>query len=75
MKSIINNTADYAMEMVRRTLYTLQVLILVLAVPVLFMTGITNRGHKSASQNNTTEVRNDAQLSEKPMTDFTIIKI
>ncbi len=76
MKTLFNSTSDYAMEMVRRTMYSLQVLVIVLAVPVFFVTGITARSHKkNTPSQNTTEVSTGGQLSAKPMATYTIVKI
>jgi len=74
MKTFINNSAEYVMEMVRRTLYSLQVLVLVMAVPVLFITGIANRDHK-ASPKHVTETGIDRQLGENAVYPNPIVKI
>lgn len=68
MKALINNTNEYVWEMTKRTLYTLQVLVLLVSIPVLFLAGMSNHGQKKLPEQNVKEITNYGQLMQKTIT-------
>lgn len=75
MKTIINNSIASISETVKRTIYSFQVLMVGVAIPVLFIIGISNANQTKTTGTETEQVNNSARLSTNPATGFTIIKI
>ena len=75
MKTIISNSRASIGETVKRTIYSFQVLIVGVAIPVLFIIGISNANQTKTTGTETEQVNNSAQLSTNPATGFTIVKI
>ena len=74
MKTIINNSIASISETVKRTIYSFQVLIVGVAIPVLFIIGISNASQTKKSGTETEQVNNLTQLSANPAVGFTIVK-
>jgi|GEM_PF-2006445 len=75
MKTIINNSIASISETVKRAIYSFQVLMVGVAIPVLFIIGISNANQTKTTGTETEQVNNSARLSTNPATGFTIVKI
>ncbi len=75
MKTIINNRLASISESVKRTIYSFQVLIIGVAIPVLFIIGISNISQKKSEKDVTEQVTNTTQLPSDQVVGFSIVKI
>ncbi len=74
MKTIISNSIASISETVKRTIYSFQVLIVGVAIPVLFIIGISNANQTKTVQTETEQV-NSAQLPTNPVVGFPVVEI
>ncbi len=74
MKTIANNTETSMFETVKRFIYSFQVLIIGVAIPVLFIIGISNINQKKSREDITNQVSNTTQLSTR-VVGFPLVKI
>ena len=65
MKTVINNEGSGKLEFFKRILYSFQVLMVGIALPLLFIIGISD-GNQKKTETGVKEVINSAQLSAKP---------
>ncbi len=75
MKTIISNSIASISESVKRTIYSFQVLIVGVAIPVLFIIGISNANQKKEVEPQTNQVTNSAQLPANTVVGFPIVEI
>jgi hypothetical protein len=75
MKTIINSSIASIAESAKRIIYSFQVLIVGIAIPVLFIIGISNIAQKKQKENVTNEVTNTAQLPANLVVGFPIVEI
>jgi len=75
MKTTISSTITSISESAKRIIYSFQVLMVGIAIPVLFIIGISNTAQKKQQENVTEQVTNTAQLSTNPVVGFSVIKI
>ena len=75
MKTIISNSIASISESVKRTIYSFQVLIVGVAIPVLFIIGISNANQTKKVETETEQVNNSAQLPTNPVVGFPIVEI
>ena len=74
MKAVINNEESGNLEIFRRILYSFQVLVVGIALPVLFLIGISD-GNQKRSTETEVKISNTNQLSAKPVIDLHIPRI
>ncbi len=74
MKTIITTEASKAIESLKRLLYSFQVLMIGIAIPVLFMMGISTGQQKNQSE---TKIKTEqgSELTIKPGVEFPVVKI
>jgi hypothetical protein len=73
MKTIINNEATNTLEFFKRFLYSFQVLIVGIAIPVLFIIGISTKEQKQPPEN---EIRtHNSELTVKPVKDVNVTRM
>ena len=65
MKKIINNQETPGLEFFKRILYSFQVLIVGIAIPVLFFLGISTKDQKKAKETEMSISANNSQLTAK----------
>jgi len=70
MNTVINSNENSMIELAKRSIYSFQVLIVGIAIPFLFLFGISNINQKKTQENETNEVKNVTQVSSKPITVF-----
>jgi hypothetical protein len=75
MKTIINNSIASISETVKRTIYSFQVLIVGVAIPVLFIIGISNASQTKRVETETEQVNSSAQLPTNQVVGFPVVKI
>ena len=75
MKTILSNRIASISETVKRTFYSFQVLIIGVAIPVLFIIGISNASQTKKSGTETEQVNHSDQLTANPAVGFHIVKI
>ncbi|HEY5406709.1 MAG TPA: hypothetical protein VIJ92_06475 [Ginsengibacter sp.] len=75
MKTIISNSIDSIGETVKRTIYSFQVLMVGIAIPVLFIIGISNANQKKQVETQTEQVTNSSQLPTNPVVGFPVVEI
>ncbi|HEX7457330.1 MAG TPA: hypothetical protein VF301_02760 [Ginsengibacter sp.] len=75
MKTIINSGIASIAESVKRTIYSFQVLMVGIAIPVLFIIGISNDTQKKQQENVKDQVTNTTQLSPNQVVGFSVVKI
>jgi hypothetical protein len=75
MKTVINNEESGKLEIFRRMLYSFQVLIVGIALPLLFLVGISNGNQKKTTETEVKEITNPTQLSARPLVDLYIPRI
>ena len=75
MKTIISNSIASISETAKRIIYSFQVLIVGVAIPVLFIIGISNANQAKKTGTETEQVNNSTQLPANPVVGFTIVKI
>lgn len=74
MKTIINNRMASISESVKRIIYSFQVLIVGVAIPVLFIIGISNANQPKKVETETEQVNNSAQLPTS-VVGFAVVEI
>lgn len=74
MKTIISNSIASISETVKRTIYSFQVLIVGIAIPVLFIIGISNANQTKSTGTETEQVNNSAQSFTNPADGAVIVK-
>ena len=75
MKTIINSNENSIFEFAKRSLYAFQVLLVGIAIPFLFLFGISNANQKKMDENQAKQINNTADLSANPVIGFYIPKI
>jgi hypothetical protein len=75
MKTVINNEESGRIELFKRILYSFQVLIVGIALPLLFLIGISDGNQKKANGTEVKEVTNTTQLSAQRMVELHTPKI
>jgi hypothetical protein len=75
MKTVINNEESGKLEIFKRILYSFQVLIVGIALPLLFLVGISDGNQKKTTETEVKEISNTTQLSSKPVVDLYIPRI
>ncbi len=73
MKTVINNEETPRLELFKRILYSFQVLIIGVAIPVLFFLGISTReDQKKAKENEMSISANSSKLTASSAIDLSI---
>ncbi|MEP6927929.1 MAG: hypothetical protein ABI834_09850 [Ginsengibacter sp.] len=75
MKTVIINENSSKLEFFKRILYSFQVLIVGIAIPVLFLIGISDGNQKKTTETEVKEITNTTQLSAKPVVELYIPRI
>lgn len=75
MKTVFNNEESGKMELFKRTLYSFQVLVVGIALPLLFLVGISDGNQKKPAESELKEISNPTQLSAKPIVELYIPRI
>ena len=75
MKTAINNEESGKLEFFKRALYSFQVLMVGIALPLLFLVGISDGNQKKSTETEVKAIDNPSQLSAKPMVDLYIPRI
>jgi len=70
MNAVINSNKNSIIEFAKRSIYSFNVLIIGLAIPFLFLLGISNFNQREPQENDVNQVKNVTQLSAKPITVF-----
>ncbi len=74
MKTVIENQESKVYELAKSILYSFQVLMVGIAIPLLFIIGISNNNQKPAKIEESTEV-NTTQFSSQPIRQLNIARI
>ena len=72
MKTVIINEGSSKLEFFKRILYSFQVLMVGIALPLLFIIGISDGNQKKATEPEVKEITNTTQLSTKPIVELYI---
>jgi len=75
MKTIINSNENSVFEFAKRSFYAFQVLLVGIAIPFLFLFGISNANQKKMDENQAKEISNMTDLSANHVIGFYIPKI
>lgn len=75
MKTVINSSKISIPEFVKRSFYSFQVLMVGIAIPVLFIIGISDGNQKKIQKNDVNEVTNTTQQSPEQVVDLNIARI
>ena len=75
MKTVTNNEESGKLEFFKRILYSFQVLMVGIALPVLFLIGISDGNQKKPTETEVKEITNTTPLSAKPMAELYIPRI
>lgn len=75
MKTVINSSKISIPEFVKRSFYSFQVLMVGIAIPVLFIIGISDGNQKKIQKNDVNEVTNTTQQSPEQVVDLNIVRI
>jgi hypothetical protein len=75
MKTTINSSITSISESAKRIIYSFQVLMVGIAIPVLFIIGISNDTQKKQQENVKDQVTNTTQLSPNQVVGFSVVKI
>ncbi|MEP6947815.1 MAG: hypothetical protein ABI863_01010 [Ginsengibacter sp.] len=65
MKTVTNNEESGKVEFFKRILYSFQVLMVGIALPILFLIGISDGNQKKPAETEVKEISNPTQLSAK----------
>jgi hypothetical protein len=68
MKNLISSNV---LEHAKRMIFSFQVLIIGIAIPVLFIIGVSNNTENKTQDTQTKEISNTTQLSPRPVVGFT----
>lgn len=75
MKTIIKNQESGVYEVIKRFMFAFQLLIVGIAIPLLFVIGISNREQKKTTKDEVNTEISSSQLSAKPIIELTIARI
>ncbi len=75
MKTIIKNQESPVYEVIKRFMFAFQLLIVGIAIPLLFVIGISNREQKKTTKDEVNIEINTSQLSAKPIIELNIARI
>jgi hypothetical protein len=75
MKTVINNQESGKLEIFKRILYSFQVLMVGIALPILFLIGISDGNQKKSPETEVKEITNTTQLSTTQAVDLYIPRI
>ena len=75
MTTVINNEALGNTEFFKRVLYSFQVLMVGIALPLLFLVGISDGNQKKLPEDTIQQTSNTTQLSAKPIVGLFIPRI
>lgn len=75
MKTIIDGNENSVFEFAKRSIYSFQVLIVGIAIPFLFLFGISNANQKKIDENQAKEISIMTDLSASNVIGFYIPKI
>ncbi|MEO8412764.1 MAG: hypothetical protein ABI472_03865 [Ginsengibacter sp.] len=75
MKTTINSSKTSIFESAKRIIYSFQLLMIGIAIPVLFIIGISNINQKKVNENEINNVPTSTQLSPKEMLPLSIARI
>jgi hypothetical protein len=75
MKTVNNNEESGKLEFFKRILYSFQVLMVGIALPLLFLIGISDGNQKKPTETEVKEITNTTPLSAKPMAELHIPRI
>jgi len=75
MKTVKNNEVSGKLETFKRSLYSFQVLMVGIALPSLFLVGISDGNQKKTAETEVKEISNTTQLSARPTVDWYIPRI
>ncbi len=75
MKTLINSSKTSILEFVKRSIYSFQVLMVGIAIPVLFIIGISDGNQKKTQKNDVNEVTNTTQQLPEQVVDLNIARI
>lgn len=75
MNTVINSNQNSVVEFAKRSFYSFQVLIVGVAIPFLFLFGISNIHQNKTEDNEQEEVTNSVQQSARPVIGFYIPRI
>ena len=75
MKTVFNSEESGKMELFKRILYSFQVLVVGIALPLLFLVGISDGNQKKPAESELKEISNSTQLSAKPIVELYIPRI
>lgn len=75
MKTVINSNENSVFEFAKRSIYSFQVLIVGIAIPFLFLFGISNANQKKVDENQVKEMSNMTELSSNNVVGFYIPNI
>jgi hypothetical protein len=75
MKTVINSNENSILEFAKRGIYSFQVLIVGIAIPFLFLFGISNGNQKKVDENQMKEMSNMTELSSNNVVGFYIPSI
>ncbi|MGH2647299.1 MAG: hypothetical protein ACRDE8_07015 [Ginsengibacter sp.] len=67
MNSVINSNENSIFEFAKRSFYSFQVLIIGIAIPFLFLFGISNHSQKQVQENQVKEITNSTPSAAKPV--------
>jgi len=75
MKTVIKNEESGKLEFFKRILYSFQVLMVGIALPLLFLIGISDGNQKKTTETEVKEIANPTQLSARPVVDLYLPRI
>lgn len=75
MKTVIKNEETGKLEFFKRILYSFQVLMVGIALPFLFLVGISDGNQKKTTEPGVKVITNSTQLSAKPIVELYIPRI
>lgn len=75
MKTVINSNENSVFEFAKRSVYSFQVLIVGIAIPFLFLFGISNANQKKVDENQVKEMSNMTELSSNNVVGYYIPNI
>jgi hypothetical protein len=67
MKKVFNNEDSPKLEVFKRILYSFQVLMVGVSLPLLFLVGISDGNQKKSPETEVKEIVHTAQVSPKPV--------
>lgn len=67
MNTVINSNENSIFEFAKRSFYSFQVLIIGIAIPFLFLLGISNNNQKQVKERQVKEITNSTPSAAKPV--------